>query len=324
MRFPVVLTALWLLTTPLRAGAQPTFESVGERALGMAGAFVAVADDSTAVHWNPAGLVHGGPAGMTIGWDRFQFGNSDAPMTIGSRRRGTAFTSLGSWPVGVSFGRFNNTAIASDENGVPQTVRLRVNQYGLTMLQTLIEGIVVGGTVKYLRGNVASAPSQGFSNEDAFESLDDIDGITSQEFDVDLGLMVDMDKVRVGFVFKNLLTPEFTEVPVPATTLQKQMRMGVAVLPTAGLTLAMDIDLDTVDLHGGDLRRNIAFGGESRLGGRMAVRGGVRWSLEGLKRTVWAGGASVLLRPGMWIDSHYSYGTRGEDRGFGASMRAGF
>jgi len=323
MRIPVVLTALWLLTTPLRAGAQPAFETVGERALGMAGAFVAVADDSTAVHWNPAGLVHGGPAGMTIGWDRFQFGKSDGPMTPGSTRRGTAFTSLGSWPVGVSFGRFNNTSIATDLDGVPQTVRLRVNQYGLTMLQTLIEGVVIGGTVKYLRGNVASGPSHGFSNEDAFESLDEVDGHTTNTFDVDLGLMIDMDKVRIGAVFKNLTTPEFTEVPVPATTLQKQFRMGVAVLPTDGLTLAMDIDLDTVDLWG-DLRRNIAFGGESHLGGRMAVRGGVRWSLEGLKRTVWAGGASVAIRPGMWIDTHYSYGTRGEDRGFGASMRAGF
>ena len=32
----------------------------------MGGAFVAVADDATAVHWNPAGLVHGGPVGNDI------------------------------------------------------------------------------------------------------------------------------------------------------------------------------------------------------------------------------------------------------------------
>ena len=35
---------------------------------GMAGAFVAVADDATATYWNPAGLVRGGPLRMTIGW----------------------------------------------------------------------------------------------------------------------------------------------------------------------------------------------------------------------------------------------------------------
>ena len=37
------------------AGAQ-TFEAVGTRAAGMAGAFVAVADDASAAYWNPAGF----------------------------------------------------------------------------------------------------------------------------------------------------------------------------------------------------------------------------------------------------------------------------
>ena len=35
------------------------YETVGIRAQGMAGAFVAVADDSTATWWNPAGLATG-------------------------------------------------------------------------------------------------------------------------------------------------------------------------------------------------------------------------------------------------------------------------
>ena len=40
---------------PAAATAQ-TFETVGTRAAGMGGAFVAVADDASAVYWNPAGL----------------------------------------------------------------------------------------------------------------------------------------------------------------------------------------------------------------------------------------------------------------------------
>jgi hypothetical protein len=289
----------------------------------MAGAFVAVADDASAVHWNPAGLVHGGPAGMTIGWDRFQFGKSDDPLTLGADRRSTSFTSLGSWPVGLSFGRFTNTSVSSAADGSLQVERLRVNQYGLTVLQTLVEGIVVGGTFKYVRGNVASGPASGTTNDAALDSLDDVKGKTKHSFDIDAGVMIDMEKLRIGATFKNLRVPKFAEVATPANSLQRQLRMGVAVLPTDGLTLAMDIDLDTVDLRGG-LRRNIALGGESRLGQRMAVRSGVRWSLEGLKRPVVAGGASVVLRPGLWLDGHYSYGRTGEDRGFGAALRAGF
>jgi long-chain fatty acid transport protein len=42
-------------------------EGIGARALGMGGAFVAVADDSTAVFWNPAGLVQLQGRGVNLG-----------------------------------------------------------------------------------------------------------------------------------------------------------------------------------------------------------------------------------------------------------------
>ena len=54
---PGVCLAVLVLAAPARA---QVFETVGTRALGMGGAFVAVADDVTAVYWNPAGLANGG------------------------------------------------------------------------------------------------------------------------------------------------------------------------------------------------------------------------------------------------------------------------
>src|SRR5689334_2552635 len=50
------IAALMGCTAP--AAAQ-TFEAVGTRAAGMGGAFVAVADDASAVYWNPGGLALG-------------------------------------------------------------------------------------------------------------------------------------------------------------------------------------------------------------------------------------------------------------------------
>jgi hypothetical protein len=47
------------LVTPQAATAQ-IYESIGIRAQGMSGAFVAVADDATTTWWNPAGLASGG------------------------------------------------------------------------------------------------------------------------------------------------------------------------------------------------------------------------------------------------------------------------
>ncbi len=57
MRIIVVFAVLFRpLPFPLSTGAQ-TFGGVGSRAEGMGGAFVAVADDASAVYWNPAGLL---------------------------------------------------------------------------------------------------------------------------------------------------------------------------------------------------------------------------------------------------------------------------
>ena len=63
-----------------RAAAQ-TAEVVGTRALGMGGAFVAVADDPSAVYWNPAGLPRMGAS--TWGW----IGSRSKPATRPTARR---------------------------------------------------------------------------------------------------------------------------------------------------------------------------------------------------------------------------------------------
>jgi len=61
MRRPVLASlfiAMILMGLSPDAAAQST-ESVGTRAQGMGGAFVGVADDASAVYWNPAGLAGG-------------------------------------------------------------------------------------------------------------------------------------------------------------------------------------------------------------------------------------------------------------------------
>ena len=101
--------------------------------------------------------------------------------------------------------------------------------------------------------------------------------------------MADMQRVRVGLTFKNLQSPTFGDVAVRQITLPRQTRLGVAVLPTDGLTIAVDMDLETVDFVG-DPHRMVAIGGEARLGGRILARSGVRWSIEGASRLVAAAG----------------------------------
>ena len=322
-RFQGALLALILLGGfPRGAEAQATFESAGERALGMAGAFVAVADDASSSHWNPAGLATGSPAGMTAGWLRSETGRGDAPATSEARRIRSSFTSVGTWPLGVSFGRFELTAIREGAGGELTTETLKTTQYGATILQTVTQGLVVGSTFRYVRGEVVTAPSEGGSAEEALSRTDDLEGERTGAFDFDVGVMADMQRVRVGLTLKNLQSPTFGDVAVRQLTLPRQTRLGLALLPTDGLTIAVDIDLETVDFVG-DPHRMVAIGGEAHLGGRVLARSGVRWSIEGARRFVAAAGMSVALRRAFWLDGHYTQGRGGDDREFGVAVRAG-
>jgi hypothetical protein len=321
MRRSLLTFALVLCASPV--SAQHIFESVGERALGMAGAFVAVADDSTAVYWNPSGLVHGQPLGATVGWHRSRYGNPEAVPHPGAQSGRSSLASLGTWPLGGSYAMIRTTTLRPVAGQALVAETLETRHYGVTILQTLWEGFVVGSTLKYVRGSVSSGPVDAATNEDALEIGEDIERDSTAAFDLDLGVMLDMQRVRVGVTVRNMIEPTFGSAAGIEITLPRQARLGLAVLPTTGLTLAFDADLNTVDLRG-DLRRMLAAGAERRLGSRAAVRAGVRWDLEGPHDPIGSVGASLALGRGMWIDSHYSQGRSGEDRQFGAAWRAGY
>lgn len=290
MRVSAGFAAFFLLLTPGLASAQLPIEAIGSRAQGMAGAFVAVADDPSAPFWNPAGLATGAPVGGVFELTRFQSGN-----------RTSVFGSIASWPLGLSYARqaaeFKGSTFAS-------------STFSATVLQTVIEGLVVGANLKYVRGTIQDGGSHSSNS--------------STEFDVDLGAMADFQRVRVGLTWKNLRQPEFTNAAGIATRTPRQFRAGVAVLPKDGVTLALDLDLDTVGLWDGP-RRVIAVGGEARVSARLSARGGVRWNFEDdLNRPAVSAGASWALRPSAWLDAHYTYSENRRERAFGVALRAGY
>jgi len=304
---------------PAAAPAQ-TFDTIGTRALGMAGAFVAVANDATATYWNPAGLAGGDMLGVTTGWTRLQSGNHDGPPVPGPWSQESSYYAVGTWPFGVSYGRIRTTQIAQRPTGL-STVSFETRQYGATILQGLTQGLVLGTTLKYMRGSVATVNAAGLTAEDAIEAGKNVDADSSGAFDFDVGMMLDMEKVRVGLTARNLREPTFGLNAETPMQLRRQVRAGVAVLPGAGVTLAMDVDLDTVDLRG-DLRQIIAIGGEAHAGARLAFRGGVRWDLKGDRRPVGTLGMSLALNAGLQLEGFVMRGRLDEDRGFGFGLRA--
>lgn len=324
MRFRLGLLVLGLAGLPGLAFAQQPIETAGARALGMGGAFVAVADDASATFWNPAGLATGGIAGATIGWADFRTGNQKGDPAVGQSRRHSYFSSLGTWPVGLSVARITDTRVMSVAGATARTQTLHTSQYGANLLQTIVEGLVVGANLKWVRGTVSEAAGTGLSADALFDDATETSSHSSNVFDVDLGVMMDMQRVRLGLTVKNLRQPDFTNVAGIATRLPREIRAGAAVMPTSGLTLALDMDLDTVDLWDGP-RRMIAIGGENRLTSRLVARAGVRWNTkDDTWRPVYSAGGSLRVSKSLWLDGHYTQGDITRDRGFGASLRAAF
>jgi hypothetical protein len=317
----LMLLALAGVASP--AFAQVPFEAIGSRALGMAGAFVGVADDVTAAYWNPAALATGPAVGGTFEWAQFQKRDPNGPPVPGAGLDRNYFTGVGSLPLAITFGRLTSVAIVENPTGERSVERLSTSQFGGTILQTVVQGLIVGATFKYVRGTVSEGPVAGATAREAIEAASGFDGRSSGAFDLDVGLMADLDKIRLGLVVKNLLKPDFEGIAGNVITLPRLTRFGLAVRPGAGVTLAMDLDLDTVDLRDG-LRRMIAFGAESPVGSRFALRGGVRWDLKGEREPVAAAGASVALSGRVWLDGHYSYGHSDRDQGFGFALRAAY
>ena len=321
--FRASIGALLALLLPAMCSAQQIIESAGSRALGMGGAFVAVADDATAAYWNPAGLATGPLAGMTIEWADFRTGDQKGPPVAGPTHRTSKLVSLGTLPIGLSYGTFQDSALAVAPSGETRAETFAVSQFGATFLQTVATGLVIGSTVKYERGRVISGPIEGLSASDALGHAAQLDGPSSGHLDVDVGAMADFGKARLGVTVRNLREPTFSDAAGNAITLHRQSRMGLAVMPVTGLTLAVDLDLDKAELWDGP-RRMLAFGGEDRIGHRWTLRAGVRWNLEGTRRPIGAVGASLSIRRNFWLDGHYTQGSLDVDRGFGVAMRAGF
>jgi hypothetical protein len=331
-----LLLGAGLLLVPWTVRAQGV-EAVGIRALGMGGAFVAVADDASATYWNPAGLVTG-PLFSAVA----EFGQADVepvpvqasgPGTwLGSASRSGTLVALGTWPVGATFYRISTAAarVGTVTSSLPvatasQLDRLTTTHVGVNVLHTIVSGLHVGAALKYVHGSaglaaLTPAPS------DPLEAAEQLDTRGSSRFDMDAGVMLDLRAVKLGLTVRNLFEPEF-DAPVEGARVElpRQVRAGVAFRPSDSLIVSLDADLTRTPDLGGE-RRSLAAGAEQRFwNDRAAVRGGFRISTAGDARPILTTGGSVGLRTGMFAEGYVAIGLEGTAAdGFGVGLRVAF
>ena len=284
---------------------------VGTRASGMAGAFVAVADDATAVYWNPAGVATGSIVSVVLDAGRFQLGASD-PQSIGQKEDTSAIVALSATAIGLAYYRTGTYGNGSDEPAVTspesrEEVRRSVHAIspstvGVSLVQSIGDHIVVGATPKVMFGAGSTA------------------------FDVDAGVMAWVSRFRVGVVARNLTTPEF-DGDGEAIELDREVRIGGAWgsgwTGISRVIVSVDGDVLSRPAPDGD-RRDVAAGVETWwMNQRLGLRGGARRSTIGDARAAVAAGISAGLKPGMWLEAHVVRGQH-DERSWSVGARVSF
>ena len=324
-------------------GAQ-TFETVGIRALGMGGAFVAVADDPSATYWNPAGLATGDYFGGLLERTRTEtISGRGTPMAglDGARRENSTGFAVAFPALGLSYFRLQTARVAATAGPVGGRQELRpagvsslvTAQFGITVDQTLLPGVVVGSTLKWERGTVGTA--DGVAGEPVGQALDRADslgGRTTSAFDLDLGAMARFGPIRLGIVARNVREAQF-QAPAGGVPVQlsRQVRIGAAVAPQLSgrgplqaFTVAVDADLTRSMTVLGE-RRHVAAGAEAwLLNRRVGIRGGFRVNTLNQALPVGTAGLSVALHSGMYVDGEISRGADAMARGWSLGARVTF
>ena len=339
MEFPAKLTSMrkmwWALTVvaalimlPGSASAQ-SFPSTGTRAAGMGGAFVGVADDATAIYWNPAGLAAGAyfslvldggsaeitPGGSSLGGDgsNFLLGLAMPALGLGYYRlhARTAGPPATLEPFGPSTPPL---LTAAPELRVDTLV---THHGGVTLVQSLWPGVAVGTTLKLVRGLASSVMVPAITAEEALENhAAELLGRATNRFDLDVGVMAAGGPLKVGVTLRNATEPEFEAAGLEdPLVLERQARAGLSYAVTPDWVAAADFDLLKTRDPFGD-RRDIALGVEGRLTPRIHVRSGFSLNTadpddESDPRRAFSVGGSFAAWASVFVDGHF---TTGNDR----------
>jgi hypothetical protein len=306
--------ALW----PAVARAQTT-DVLGTRAAGMAGAFVAVADDASAVYWNPGALASGAYFSLLLDASS---GSPDprAASQLGDGSRSAGIIALTTPALGISYYRLRSSTSRPLADGRSRLDNLVTHHTGVTLVQSITAHVSVGATLKLVRGSAGSGIAPDIGTDDP----EDLVGRAASHFDADAGVLASLGAFRAGLSVRNLTEPAFDTLDEDdAVRLERQARAGVAYVLPSGLLLALDVDLTRARGSLGD-ERNLSAGAEARLTRRVVARAGLRVNTldEAAGRTpVAAFGGSYAVFGSFFLDGQVTTGARGGDRGWGLAAR---
>ncbi len=267
-----------------RVALAQLYETVGIRAQGMGGAFVAVADDATATWWNPAGLATGPLFDALTEYGRFR----TSPQTS-AQGVAMAFPSLG-----VSYYRLPIGESPDQHLGV----------YGLTFGQSLSDHVVVASTVKLEQaGETHGDLDIGLLARAGHAQLGiSVKNVREAEFETTQGTMTLKRQARAGAALRGRSNGWIREM-----TLSFDADLIAISPPEAGEVryIAGGVELWV-------------------LNKRLGLRGGASRNTVGSKKSSASGGVSFAVRSGLYLDAQHTNGSDLLRRSWGIALRSTF
>ena len=269
----LALVVAWMVLAA--APARAVFDDLdySPRARGLGGCYAAIADDSMALLYNPAGLVKLEQTDLQ--------GTSFQPWNLGFvRANALAFaTPVGSWgAVGVAYSDFR----AENQGAVLSIERAVTFGHGFTLMEDVSSSFAFGYAL-----NV-------YNIDYPTPSVSGVDLGSQTTFGVDVGFMAKLhDRTTAGVFVKNLNNPSIGN-PVP-TDLRQRISGGFAYEPYDGVITTVEMEKEIgydIQIHGGL---------EARIAEPLVLRFGVQ-----SKPNLFDVGAGLVWRQ-LRVDLSWTY-----------------
>lgn len=276
------------------SGAQFLQLPVGARAEAMGGAFTGLADDASALFWNPAGMVHAKSIQTHFSYmnwfDLFDFSAASLVYNAGD---------LGSFGASLIVFRTDKMEITTEQqpNGTGRFFDAGDLALGVSYAKYLTDRFSVGITAKYISQRIWNETASGFAFDIGTQYKLDFNNLTIAMSMTNFGIDMKFEGPDLDFVYRkdnNFPLSRLTssrlnteEYPLP---LNFQVGVGFDIFEYEMVKMKGAIDVT----HPNDNRERAHFGTEISFYDRFFVRGGYKYNYDDQNFTFGAG-ANVPL-----------------------------
>ncbi len=289
------------------SGAQFLKIPVGARATAMGGAYIANANDATALYWNPAGIVN-------VKENDLNFSHTEwwASLKLNHAAFAHTIDDLGSFGLAFSVLTMDKMEVTTefDPDGTGEFFDAQDLMVGVSFARRLTEDFSFGVTAKYVQQRIWNESATGFAFDVGTQYKVGFRDLTLAMSMMNFGsdLKYSGSDLRVKFdqsqsLSYNRLTP--SELATEDYPLPLQFQVGLSMTAYRDDTMSMLVAVDVS--HPNDNDEHVNLGGELQMFDRVFLRGGYRFGYDTERATFGAGVVAPLGDSSVRFD--YAYAT---------------